>query len=447
MMYRRREDTSELVPKDRKHDQGRGMKDSFKRFDMKRPPVRTKWYLRPLTWLLSAPAVIRHKTKIQKTGMENIRPPYVLLCNHNAFMDFKVATIAMFPHRANYIVAIDGFIGREKLLRNVGCICKRKFTSDVTMVRHLQQVIKNGDIAVIYPEARYSLCGTTAVLPASLGKLCKMLNVPVVTLICHGHHVNSPFWNLHERRVSPTEAEMKLLFTPEELKEKSLNEINERIVDTFQYDDFAWQKERGIRTKYKKRAEGLHKVLYQCPACGTEYKMASKGVKLLCTACGKSWTMSELGELSADQGNTEFSHIPDWYEWERANVRREVEAGTYSSGLLPVRVDSLPNADRFIALGKGTMIHDMNGFIVRGTTPEGEAFEMVKNVPSLYSCHIEYEYLGKFGDCVDLNTLEDTWYIYPQDCDFSITKMALATEELYNDYWRKMGKPCKPGLA
>ena len=75
--------------------------------------------------------------------------------------------------------------------------------------------------------------------------------------------------------------------------------------------------------------------------------------------------MSELGELSADRGGTEFSHIPDWYEWERGNVRREVEAGTYSTGPLPVHVDSLPNARRFIPLGEGTLVHDMNGFTVR----------------------------------------------------------------------------------
>ncbi|MBR3272546.1 MAG: 1-acyl-sn-glycerol-3-phosphate acyltransferase, partial [Clostridia bacterium] len=380
-------------------------------------------------------------------GMENIKPPYVLLCNHNAFMDFKVATMAMFPHRANYIVAIDGFIGREWLLRDVGCICKRKFTNDITLIRQLRQVVKNGDIAVIYPEARYSLCGTTAVLPASLGKLCRMLGVPVVTLICHGHHVNSPFWNLHERNVAPTEAEMSLLFTPQDLKDLPVDELNRRIVEAFQYDDFAWQKERGIRTPYPGRAEGLHKVLYQCPACGREYRMTSEGTQLRCTACGKSWTMTELGELRADEGETEFSHIPDWYEWERENVRREVEAGSYSTGVLPVRVDSLPNARRFLRLGEGTMVHDMNGFAVRGTTPEGEPFEMIKNVPSLYSCHIEYEYLGKYGDCVDLNTLEDTWYIYPHDCDFSVTKMALATEELYFAYRRSIGRPCQPGLA
>ena len=423
------------------------MKQAFTRFDMKRPPVRTKWYLQPLEWVLSMPATIRHRTIISRFRTEDLKPPYLLLCNHNAFMDFKVATKAIFPHRANYVVAIDGFIGREQLLRDIGCICKRKFTNDITLIRHLSHVVKNGNIPVLYPEARYSLCGTTAVLPASLGKLCKLLDVPVAVLICHGHHVNSPFWNLHERGVAPTEAEFSVLLTQEELREATADDVNEKIVAAFQYDDFTWQKERNIRTPYPRRAEGLHKVLYQCSACGTEYRMSTEGAQLRCDACGKSWTMSELGELSADQGDTEFSHIPDWYEWERENVRKEVKAGTYSTGEMPVRVDSLPNAKKFIRLGEGIMVHDMNGFSVRGTDMDGDSFEMVKPVPSLYSCHIEYEYLGKYGDCVDLNTLEDTWYIYPHDCDFSVTKMALATEELYFAHRREIGRPCRKGLA
>ena len=410
------------------------MKDNFERFDMKAPPVRTKWYLRPLTYILSAPDVAKHRCIIRKINVDGLKPPFVLLCNHNAFMDFKVATKAIFPWRANYIVAIDGFIGREKLLRNVGCICKRKFTDDIILIKQLIQTIKNGDVAVIYPEARYSLCGTTAVLPESLGKLCKLLNVPVVTLICHGHHVNSPFWNLHDRGVKPTEAEFMRIFDAEALKNASVDEINKRIAEVFRYDDFAWQKERGIHITYKGRAEGLHKVLYQCPACGAEYRMSSEGTILKCNACKKEWGMTELGELKAVTGDTEFSHIPDWYEWERENVRKEVEAGSYSTGELPVRVDSLPNAKRFIPLGEGILVHNMNGFRVKVTDRDGDCHEMTKSVPSLYSCHIEYEYLGKYGDCVDLNTLSDTWYIYPDPgkCDFSVTKMALATEELYN---------------
>ncbi len=425
-----------------------GMKKEFKRFDMKKPPVRTNLFFRTILYVLCAPDWLSHKSVVKKYNVDGLKPPFILLGNHNAFLDFKVAIKILYPWKANYVAAIDGFIGREQLLRMIGLICKRKFTDDTVLVKHLVRIVKNGDIPVIYPEARYSLCGTTAVLPESLGKLCKLLKVPVVVLICHGHHADSPFWNLHKRKVKPVEAEFRQILDAEEVKNLSVDEINRRIVEAFRYDDFAWQKERGIRIKYKGHAEGLHKVLYQCPACNTEYRMTSSGTVLSCKACGKEWKLTELSELKALDGKTEFTHIPDWYEWERNNVRREVEEGTYSSGVLPVHVNTLPNARRFIRLGNGTMVHDMNGFRVTGTDVDGDPFEMIKTVPSMYSCHIEYEYLGKYGDCVDLNTLKDTWYVYPEPdrCDFSITKMALATEELYRAYRRAQGKKFVEGM-
>ena len=39
---------------------------------------------------------------------------------------------------------------------------------------------------------------------------------------------------------------------------------------------------------------------------------------------GKTYEMDEHGELHALEGETEFPHIPDWYEWERNNVKKEV---------------------------------------------------------------------------------------------------------------------------
>ena len=409
------------------------MLDDIKRFDMAAVPMRQ--HLLPLIWLLSMPAVFSHKNKLTKINMENIKPPYLLLCNHNSFMDFKVATKAIFPHRANYVVAIDGFWKREWLLRLIGCICKRKFTNDIYLIRQLKRVTDRGDIAVIYPEARYSLCGTTAVLPDALGKLAKILKVPVVTLICHGHHVNSPFWNLPDHKVKGTEATMNCLFTTEQLASLNHKEIMEGIRREFEYDDFKWQKEKGIHIKYKDRAKGLHKVLYKCPSCGVEYKMSSGCTVLRCNSCGKEWEMTELGQLQAISGETEFSHIPDWYEWERAEVRKEVEAGTYGI-TCRAQVDALPNADRYIDIGMASLTHDMNGFTLTGSYKD-EAYTVKLDAPSQYSVHIEYDYLGKKGDCVDLNTINDTLYVYPEGSDFSVTKMALATEELYQFYQRK----------
>ena len=424
------------------------MKKQFVYWDTAAEPITTRWYLKPLMWILSAPVAAMHRLKITKTGMEGVKGPYVLLCNHNSFFDFQAVTKAIFPQNANYIVAIDAFVGfpgLKWLMQRVGCIGKRKFTNDVNLIRQSKKVIEKGNVLCIYPEARYSLVGTTAVLPESLGKMCRMMGVPVVTFMCHGNHINAPCWNQKDRGVKGLEAELKMLITAEELRQLSVDQINDRIVEAFQYDDYAWQKEKGVHCRFKGRAQGLHRVLYQCPHCGIEFEMNSKGDILSCAHCGKQWRMSELGELQALEGNTEFSHIPDWYEWERSNVRSEVESGSYDSGVLPVRVLTLPD-NTPVWLGEGTLQHDMHGFHIKGKTADGEEFSEEHPVPSKYSCHVEFAY-KQFGELLDLSTIKDTWFFSSADKRFCLTKFALATEELYRDYRMKEGKACRPGLA
>ena len=408
------------------------MFDKYQRFDMKKPPEYPK--LRLLSYGIALIDKLTHKIKINKRGFKDIKPPYLLLANHNAFMDIKVMTLATFPHPKNYVIAIDGYLNREKLIRMIGGICKRKFTTDLQLIKHLEYSVAKKRVPVIFPEARYSLCGTTAILPASLGRLCKHLNVPVVVLMMHGHHINSPFWNLHDRKVKGLQAEIKCIANKRELAELSVEEINERINEAFQYDEYKWQKDNNIHVTYKGRAEGLHKVLYQCPHCKKEYRMDSKGTKLFCKACGHTWEYSELGELEAVEGETYFSHIPDWYEWERDNVRKEVEAGTYHFEA-EVHTSMMPK-DKFVPIGNGHLVHDMNGFKLTGEF-EGEKYEIILPAGSTYGVHIEYEYLGKYGDCVDLNTLDNTYYVYPHREDFAVTKFSLATEELYKFLHRK----------
>ncbi len=402
----------------------------FTRFDMQRKPSKPWRVFAPIIWGLSFPKAWRHRLKVDKTGMpKGLKPPYFLLCNHNAFMDFMIMSVATFPHQANYVVAIDGFIGIEWLLRPVGGICARKFTRNISAVRGMLAGARAGTIVCQFPEARYSLCGTHSMLPESLGKMVQKMSVPVVTLIMHGHHVNSPFWHVGNRGAKPINAEMKLLITQEETQTLSADEINKRLAETFVYDDYAWQKERGVRITKRDRAEGLHKVLYQCPACQTEYEMSTSGAQLSCGHCGKNWDMSELGELHATSGETEFSHIPDWYEWQRANVRREVEAGDYRFAA-EVRIESLPNSKGFVVFpDPGQLTHGPEGFTLTGVC-QGKPFTQRWSVRELYSCHIEYDYKGR-GDCIDLNTNNDTLYLFPQADKFSITKISLATEELY----------------
>ena len=117
------------------------MKKEFKRFDMSIPPKHVKWFLKPLIPLLVNGNIKKHKPVITYINTKDIKGPFLLLCNHNAFFDFSVAEYVLKKNEANYVVAIDGFLNREWLLRNVGCICKRKFTNDLVLVKNLKKAI------------------------------------------------------------------------------------------------------------------------------------------------------------------------------------------------------------------------------------------------------------------------------------------------------------------
>lgn len=394
------------------------------KFNLKELPKKPKWYLQVLAWILSFPETLKVKPTIRKHNMENVKGPYILLCNHNSFVDFKIATRAVFPKRSTYIVAVDGFIGREKIMKNVGCFAKRKFVSDSFIVRQIKHSIGHDKvICQIYPEAKYSLVGTSSALPDSLGKLIKLSGYKVVTLISHGHHLRQPFYNLKPRKLR-TSTDMTLILDEQEIKELSANQINKRIKDAFVYDDYQYQLDNKIEIKESFRAEGLHKPLYMCPHCHIEHKMDSKDNKLWCGNCNETYTMDTLGRLSNDNGNTIFSHIPDWFEWEREMVRQEIIDGKYNVQI-EVDVDILPNSTGFYRLGSGSLTHNNNGYII-----EAEGLRVEKTVIANFGVHIEYDYFGR-GDGISLSTKNQTYYMYPKDQTYSVTKFHFATEELY----------------
>lgn len=399
------------------------------RFKLEVTPKRQKTILKPLTWMISFSETRKRHLKINRVQMEGLKKPYLLLCTHHAFVDFKVTTMAIFPHRASYVVAIDGFINRELILRNAGGICKRKFTNDLVLVKHLKKVVNEyKDILCIYPEARYSIVGTNAILPESLGKLCKYLDVPVVVLNMHGNHLSSPVWNLQKRNNDIT-ADMTQIINQKEIRELDIDAINKRINDAFIYDEYKWQKDNNIIIDNPNRAKNLHKPLYKCCECGNEEEMSSDGIYLKCNHCNSSWELTTLGELKRTDGKTtRFSHIPDWFEWERSEVKKEIESGKYKFEE-DVYIDSLPNSKGFYRLGIGHVTHNELGFNVIADL-EGGNFQLLKDPLSTYSIHIEYDYFGK-GDCFSLSTLNDTYYLFPINKKNIVTKLHFAAEEMY----------------
>ncbi len=402
-----------------------------KRYNTAKYPIRQPKIIVYLIWLLSRIMLIGKQYKVEKINMDGLKPPYMMLSNHMYFIDFELAAMGTLPHRVNNVVSIDGYYRRPWLMELIGAICTRKFTMDLHLIKSINRVLKRGDILSMYPEARYSPCGTLSYIPESLGKLIRMNKVPVVAVVHHGNYLHSPFWNFRKKRKVPLHTTMTQILTAEQVKTMSVEQINEVVRTALAYDDYRYQKENNIRITEPFRAEGLHKVLYQCPHCLAESQMSSKGTEIFCTACGKHWNLNEDGTLSALEGETEFSHVPDWFDWEREQVHRQIDAGEYRFED-EVEVYSMPRCWRFETLGKATLTHDPeNGFVLTGLY-NGKPYHIQRTPVMTNSLHIEYDYCYlKPLDCLDISTENDSFYCYPLTKQNVVTKLGFATEYLY----------------
>ena len=407
-----------------------------KRYKTAKYPIRQPIYLMLLIWVLSKIMLIGKKYKVEKINTEGLKPPYMILSNHMYFIDFELAAMATFPHRVNNVVNIDGYYRRPWLMEWIGSICTRKFTSDFHLVKSIRKVLRRGDILCMYPEARYSPCGVDSYIPDSVGALIKMNKTPVVAIVHHGNHLHSPFWNFRKKRKVPLHTTMTQILTTEQIEKMTAEEIVTVVREALRYDDYRYQKENGILITEPYRAEGLHKVLYQCPHCKTESKMASKGTEIFCTECGKRWTLNEDGTLSANDDNTEFSHVPDWFAWEREQVNAQVENGTYRFED-EVDVYSMPRCWRFEHLGDAKLSHDPeNGFIIEGHYRDAD-YHIQRTPLQSNSLHVEYDYCYiKPFDCVEISTENDSFTCYPKKQNV-VTKLAFATEAIYQKAMRE----------
>ena len=382
--------------------------------------------------------------RITKHDCRGLKPPYLLLSNHASMVDFAMAARATFPHPANWVISIEEFVGRDWLMRSIGGIYKRKFTSDIHVVKHILSILKRRKgICIMYPEARFSLAGVNERLSDAIGKLVKIAGCPVVVMIQHGNYICSPQWGKHPYRWNRVCADLTQIVTAREAKTLTPQEIQSRIEEAFVYDDYRWQAEQHIRTCCKKRARNLHRVLYQCPACEAEFAMDSRDSQIWCGRCGARWEMDVYGRLHRLDGEDRFTHVPDWYRWQRENVRAQVRQGLYRFED-SVRVEQLVNGKvGFRYVGDMKLTQDENGFTLAGKDAKGQDFFLNRPVSTMASCHIEYDFKKKGitrpGPALDLATQTQTYFVFPLTRGAELTKLHFAAEELF-DYHRELGR-------
>ncbi len=394
-----------------------------------RKPIRPNMFFRTLLRVVSIPDLAATDFTCEKIGMEKLgkNEPCLYLMNHCSFIDLEIAATILYPRPFNIICTSDGFVGKDWLMHTIGCIPTNKFTSDLHLLRDMTHAVKKlGNSVLMYPEASYSFDGTSTPLPETLGGCLKLLGVPVVMIRTFGSFSRNPLYNNLRRRKVKVSAEMEYILSPEDIKEKTPQELNEILQKNFTFDYWSWQRDNGIKITEDFRAEGLNRVLYKCPHCNAEGAMRAEGISVVCEACGKAYELTEDGTLEAKEGESAFHHVPDWYAWERECVRREILEDKYNLKV-PVDICMLMDTKHVYRVGEGELTHTKDGFHLVGCDGKLDYTQSPISSYSLYSDFYWYE----IGDVICIGDSKMLYYCFPKcEGDF-VAKTRLAAEEMY----------------
>ena len=392
-------------------------------------PIKPGILFKTLLKLVSLPDIIKTGFKCNRIGMERLKKnePALFLMNHSCFLDLEIVPSILYPRPFNIVATTDAFIGKNFLIRHIGCIETNKFVTDVTLVKDMMYALRKLKSSVVmFPEAGYSFDGRCMPLPDSLGKMVKMMGAPLVTIITHGAYLHDPLYNNLQKRKVKVSADMKYVLSAEEIAEMSPEEIQEIILKEFDFDNFDWQKDNNIEISESFRADGLNRILYKCPACKAEGKTVGSGTHITCEVCGKSYHLDEYGELSAVEGDTEFSRVTDWYDWERECVKGEVESGEYSVDI-PVDILMTVSDHKFYRVGEGRLRHGKGGFVLDGC---GGELHYEQKPLCAHSVNSDF-YFYQLGDMVSLGNNDHLFYCFPKTEGDIVTKIRFAAEEIY----------------
>lgn len=359
--------------------------------------------------------------------------PWMILMNHCSFTDLAIAFEVLKDKPFSIVCTSDALVGKEGLIRSLGCIPTCKFVSDVSLISDMDYALNFNHASVLmFPEAGYSLDGTTTKIPERLGVLLKKLKHPVVMITSYGAFSRDPLYNNLQKRDVKVSCQIKCLFTQQELAEAKVKQINEVLEKAFSIDYFRWQQENEVEIDEPFRADGLHRILYKCPHCMGEDVTEGKGIQLKCNACGSTYELDTLGRLKGVNVEAKFTHVPDWFAWERKTVREELENGTYLLDV-PCDVAILKDSKVLYLVGTGRLRHDVNGFVLDGC--DGKLhFEQPPTAS--YSVNADY-FWYEIGDIVSIGTNDCLYYCFPKGQTI-VAKTRIAAEELY-----KMGKVAK----
>lgn len=310
--------------------------------------------------------------------------PAIILCNHGSFIDFIYAAALLRKYKPHFIAArlyfYHSILGW--LLRSVGAFPKSMFAMDMENAKNCLTVLKNNEILAMMPEARLSTAGRFEDIQDSTYSFVKKSGVNVYTIKISGDYLADPKWGKGFRRGAVVEAEMDILYTAEQVKSLSPEQLKQGIEQRLSYDEFRWLQQRpNISYRSSRMAEGLENILTTCPICGQKHTLTTKKDNIYCEKCGY---LTSLDQRYGFIGDFQFQNLAQWYDWQKALLEKEIaEEENYAlSSQVELR---LPGDGNCLTRhsGYGVCVLNREGLTYSGTK-DGETVKLHFSIRRIY---------------------------------------------------------------
>ncbi len=209
--------------------------------------------------------------------------PFLITANHNGELDPALLALSFSEHM--YFVSSEhvfrkGFIS-WLLVYFFAPISRVKGMTDATAALNIIRHIKKGTNVCLFAEGNRSYNGVTGPIFPATGKLAKATGAPLVTYRFEGDYLTSPRWSKTTRK-GYMRGYVVNVYSPEQLKQMTPEEVNDHIRADIWEDAF----ERQLKKPYEFKGKELAKVGKRAvflPKCGKTGTLHSEGDVFSCT--------------------------------------------------------------------------------------------------------------------------------------------------------------------
>ena len=266
------------------------------------------------------------KSKAFKT--EHRKGAMLILSNHLSAYDFINFSAPLLGHKVNFVVAENMMFAKpifSKLISSYHAITKRQYFADFQCIKNIKKNLDAGISVVLCPEGKVAADGKTGAIAESTARLIEWLGYPVGVCKLEGASFVRPKWAYNKRK-GKNFATYDLLFTKEEVKLLSKEDIYNRVVNALAHNEHEWQQRTHIEFKGERYAEGLERLLYVCPKCHNEFCLFTKDDEITCAHCGNKIRYTHTGELlPVGEDDKTFERIDLWFDFQRSLAAEKVK--------------------------------------------------------------------------------------------------------------------------